>query len=580
MNQKIVTIKDFSKGCETDVNKGSFYFSQNIKFNGNHPYIISEDKLFEEDVTDLLHLRKIMGSTYFNSMPYACNMDNSGGTITGGVLRKQSSYQDSWVSPHVNTKWATVGIFGDSNVVGAAETGVLYYMSNTHIGRLPDLINYTDDWQKLKVSNDYNPMPITKFLKFICFANMNYLAIWDIGASSFDDDRLILPDGYIIKWMKPTTDYLIIGANHPVLGGIIVLWDGISTTYNSVIQLGLTKTLGCDVQNNACYIIDDEGWISILAGGSTVMNKLARIPDTEDNTINLNIYADAVKFYNGKLVFGMANSYSSVEKRSMYCGLWEYDPITNAVYFKNTVSSGACFNYVAGYGIDHIRSVMVDRSSNQDLRVAWNNYDESFVDCNRDSSRKSYSEGIFLITNWIDGGTTTRKRFMKVILNMMKELPNTSQAKVIVKYCDTENINKIIKKANGGSSDYFTLTTGDSININVGDEVQVVAGAGAGRIVNIISKELSGTNYKFTVDSSGEAFSSTSVLLISEFKVIGEPIVGNEYFESSKLLKFHCRAKKIRLKVLLFTRSGFSVQFDVGISDISTISAEDKIIKI
>lgn len=569
MNKKIVTIKDFSKGCETDVNKGSFYHSQNIKFNGNHPYIVSEDKLFKEDVANLLHLRKIMGSTYFNSMQYACNMDDSGGIITGGVLRKQST----WVNAHTNTKGATVGIFGDSNIVGGTETGALYYMSNTHIGRLPGLTNYTDDWQALKVSNNYNPMPITKFLKFICFANMNYLAIWDIGASSFDDDRLILPDGYIIKWMKTTTDYLIIGANHPVLGGIIVLWDGISTTYNSVIQLGLTKTLGCDVQNNACYIIDDEGWISFLAGGSTVMNKLARIPDTEDNTINLNIYADAVKFYNGKLVFGMANNYSSVEKRSMYCGLWEYDPITNAVYFKNTVSSGACFNYTTGYGIDNIRSVMIDRSYNQDLRVAWNNYNESFIDCNRDISRKPYSDGIFLITNWIDGGTVTRKRFMKVILNMMKELPNSSQAKVIIKYCDTENINKIIKIANGGDSNYFTLTTGNSVNINVGDEVQIVGGTGAGKIRNIISKELDGTNYKFTVDSSLglDEFSNTSVLLISEFKVVGEPIIGNTYFESSKLLKFHCRAKKIRLKVL------FSAG---GISDISTIYAEDKIIKI
>ena len=575
MNKKIVTIKDFSKGCETDVNKGSFYFSQNIKFNGNHPYIVSEDKLFKEDVTDLLHLGEIMGSTYFNSMQYACNMDDSGGTITGGVLR----YQDPWVNAHTNTKGATVGIFGDSNVIGATETGVLYYMSNTHIGRASVSgqysINYKDDWQTLKVSNNYNPMPITKFLKFICFANMNYLAIWDIGASSFDDDRLILPDGYIIKWMKTTTDYLIIGANHPVLGGIIVLWDGISTTYNSVIQLGLTKTLGCDVQNNVCYIIDDDGWISSLAGGSTVMNKLARIPDTEDNTINLNIYADAVKFYNGKLVFGMANNYSSAEKRSMYCGLWEYDPITNAVYFKNTVSSGACFNYATGYGIDNIRSVMIDKSYNQDLRVAWNNYDESFIDCNRYLSRRSYSEGIFLITNWIDGGTATRKRFMNVILNMMKELPNSSQAKVIVKYCDTENINKLVKIANGGGSNYFTLTIANSFYVNVGDEVQVVGGTGAGKIVNIISKELSGTNYKFTVDSSGTSFSNTSVLLISEFKVIGEPIIGNEYFESSKLLKFHCRAKKIRLKICLFANS-----FNVGISDISAILAEDKIIKI
>ena len=112
MNKKIVTIKDFSKGCETDVNKGSFYHSQNIKFNGNHPYIVSEDKLFKEDVTDLLHLRKIMGSTYFNNMQYACNMDDSGGPITGKVLRVQGT-PATWVPVRENSKGATVGIRGD-----------------------------------------------------------------------------------------------------------------------------------------------------------------------------------------------------------------------------------------------------------------------------------------------------------------------------------------------------------------------------------------------------------------------------------------------------------------------------------
>ena len=260
--------------------------------------------------------------------------------------------------------------------------------------------------------------------------------------------------------------------------------------------------------------------------------------------------------------------------------LWEYDPITNAVYFKNTVSSGACYNY-ASHGIDYIRSVMVDRSSNQDLRVAWNSYSKSVIDVNKTiSGREFHRDGVFLITNWIDGGTATRKRFMKVILNMTEKLRNTSQEKIIIKYCDTEDINKRLVTAVGGGSDYFTLEALGSTNINIGDEVQIVGGSGAGKIRNIISKELDGTNYKFTVDSSlgTDVFSNGSLLLISEFKVIGDPIIGNEYFESSKLLKFHCRAKKIRLKICLYTRSGS--EFNVGISDISAILAEDKIIKI
>jgi hypothetical protein len=571
MNKKITTIKEFIKGAKTQIIDGSFHHSQNIEVDDKNPYLTIARKFLAEGKGAEFEFETITGSTIFNNLLYASNFDDSGGTITGNILRAQGS-PVAWVIANANSQGATLGIFGDSNIISGTETGYLYYLSNSKIGRTTDLVNWDDDWQPLKVSNDGNIMPITKFLKYICFGNMNYLALWDVGNSSFDDDRLIFPDGYKIRWMKATTDYLMIGLNHPTKGGIIALWDGISTTYNSIIELGAVLSLGADVDSNICYIITDDGWVNYLLSGSTNLVKINRIPDTENFDSIIDISADAVKFYNGILHFGLVGT-ANLDKRCGWCGVWAFDPIRKSIYFKHTVSTKGIIN-VAGYGITKINSLMVNNITNE-LRVSWKNYNLSYIDL---LSLNACPYGSFIITTWIDGENAIRKRFMNSIINLMKILPAYSQAKIILRYSETEDLSKNLVLASSGGTNYFVLSS--SGNINVGDEVYVISGTGAGQIRNVIKKEIIGSTYKFTVDRIliGESFSATSYISVSDFKLIGI-ISGDTFTAESKLFPFSCRNKKIRLKIELNTNSGIGGQFDVGITNISTIHVQDKIIK-
>ena len=574
MKKSIDTIQDFSKGAMNKLNAGSFYHSQNIEIDDQYPYLTNGYRMFQEGTGD--NVKNIIASANFYNTVYASNAD-------GKIIRKETS---GWVLMRENSKpYGGLGLLGDSNMVSGSETGYLYYVSNNYIGR-HDGSNWVDDWQRLKTSNNGKASPTEKFLKFLCFGNGKYLAVYDLGSSSFNNERLTLPDGYVIRWIKSTTDYLIIGADHASRGGIIIIWDGISTTYNSLIDLGSTISLGADVYNNICYIITNDGWISRLEGYSGLVN-LSQIPDADDIDFNMSISHDAVKFYRGVLHFGISGNSVSLKKRYHWGGVWAYNPKTNAIFLKNILSDGGIIGIV-GRGVTFIGSIIVNSIGVKYLRVAWSNGNDYFIDVNTYSAagRRTNPYGSFIITNLIGGKTTIRKRFIQVIMNMMKELPDSSNAKIIIRYSEDEEISKkIITNVISGASNYFILSSGDANNVNIGDEVYIVGGginAGAGQIRNITKKELSGANYKFTVDrslSDDAIFKNISILSISEFKLI-EIISGNEYRKASKLLKFHNRSKQIRLKVELYSPTGTTSQSEVGISNISTVFVEDKVIKI
>lgn len=575
MNKKIATIKDFSKGPMNKLSAGSFYHSQNIEFDRRNPYIIPAHRFFQEKAFD--EFDYITGSTNYDNSSYLCN--------TNGKIFKNTA--GTWNLIHTVTPAVCNAIFGDSILDAGTETGNLYYVSNTNVGKF-DGLGWTDAWQTLKVNNGSNQATIIKFLKFICISNLEYLAVYDIGADSFNNERLKMPNGFNIKWMKATTDFLIIGANHSTLGGIIVLWDGISTTYNSVIDLGDVLSYGADVDNNICYILTDDGWISSLTGGSSNLQKLQRLPDYEDRELSSHsprlINANAIKFYNGLLYFGMTGAIKDLNKRYTYSGIYVYDPIKNVTYFKNALSGlGVIGNTESTPGA--INLIHIDTYTNL-LRVAWSGGNSAIpiVDILKDSSgsKTHYQFGAFIITNFIDGNTAGRKRFMQVITNLLTELPELSTAKVIIRYSESDKISKKIVKVLSGSTNYFLIGIANSEDIDVGDEVCITDGQGISQIRNITKKEVSGVNYKFTVDralDNSKEFDSSTYVSISDFKLI-EILSGDTFRKDSKLSKFHFRGKRIRLKIEFCSPQTSGAGDSIGLRDISSVFVEDKIIKI
>ena len=547
LSEREVKKSDFVKGISNEINVGDFWFSKDMDIDVQNPFIVPSHKLFLVNKSeDYAIIDEIYSSSIFDGKIVATNKSEEKiiykGTDNWDTLRTMTGVTNA------------LGVFGDTDKSSGTEVGKLYYASNSHAGMYAAGGSWTDNWQAFTVSNAGARVPIEKFLKYICFGNKNYLATWDIGASTWNASRLTLPLGYNITWIKAKRDYLVIGCHHDLKGSAIAIWDGNSTTYNSFISLGNIKSFGADVYNDTLYTVTSDGWISRLAE-NTYLEQISRLPDYSDSEfLAFTIYPDAIKFYQGLLLIGL-NGWSTLAKRYMFGGIWAFNPLTKSLYHKHSISSGE----VTGRTIT---SILPNDLTNTILRIVWNDGTNWRVDVmDNDGVLNVITQGAILVTEQIDGGEPAiGKRFKKFIVNFIKQLTDSASSKVIVRYNTSESYNKKVCVCVSGSTNYFVLTGSNSVDVNVGDEVTIVQGYGAGQIRNITAKEASGANWKFTVDSvltSSYEYSSATTIMIAEFFKIEPEILGSENIDAThRILRFMKRARKIQFKIEVCNPSG------------------------
>lgn len=570
--RKIWKTSRFHKGLGNLNAEGMFWWAQNLDFEMTSPYLRVAQKLLKEtDSAAVATLADIYWGTIFDSTNYAINM------LDGKIFKYN---YPSWSEVHDNANaWGGLGLFGDSQINNYTEEGFLYYASNGYAGRYVKTTDtWTDSWQSFAVSNNAELCPITKFLKFICFGNQRYVAAWDTGASSWNATRITLPLGYKIKWFAPLTDYLVICAYSNAYGAALFFWDGISSTYNRVLQLPNLSAPAGVVDKNRLYVITGDGWINLFDGSG--LTKLNRFPDMEAGDINISINPDAVKVSKGVILIGMRAHGFNMEKRWYAGGIWCFNPETRALYFKHTMSHGGITN-ISGTGVITIGSIMLSVNGDA-FRAAWykgGGSGQYIIDVNNDTgSFKPYDWNAIIVSPLFDDEPYRRKRFIQQVLNFWKPMPDSSFARYVVKYSTEEKYQKYSAYATGGGSNYFTMSFVPTAYIKVGYEVTVVAGNGAGQIRHITA--ISGN--QVTVDETlygGAQYDNTCYLLFTPFQKIGV-IKGNENVNAvNKLFRFNARAKKIQIKVEIWSPSGYTGQWDLGLSDMSTVYVPDRIIK-
>lgn len=574
--KKIWKMSRFDKGLGNLNADGMFWWSQGLDFESSPPYIRVAAKMIKEaDSASVPTLADIYWGTIFDSTNWAINM------LDGKIFKYN---YPSWSEVHDNVNaWGGLGLFGDSQIDNYTEKGFLYYASNGYAGRYQrEIDTWIDSWQSFAVSNNAELCPIMKFLKFVCFGNQRYLAVWDSGASSWNATRITLPLGYKIRWLQPLTDYLVISAHHNAFGSALFFWDGISGTYNRVLQLPQVRSLVGIVDKNRLYVITGDGWINLFDGSGLI--RLNRFPDIEldaNYASILNINPDAVKVFQGVILIGKAASGYDMSKRFFPGGIWVFNPATRALYFKHLMSHWGITN-ISGYGVTSIGSIMIDTGGNI-FRVAWykgGGSGQYIIDNSMDSgSARPYNWGAFIVTPLLDDEPYRRKRFIQSIINFWKPLVDSSLARVVVKYNTTEKYQKYSQYASGGSNTYFDLSFVPSF-YEVGDEITVLSGGGAGQIRHIASIDT--TLKRIYVDETlynGESYNSNSYILLSSFKKIAT-IKGNENKNAvNKLMRFNARSKKIQLKIEIWSTTGYTGEWDMGISDITTVYVPDRIIK-
>lgn len=571
--KKIWKMSRFDKGMGNVNADGMFWWAQNLDFESSVPAIRVASKLFKEtDSASVPALSDIYWGTIFDGTNYVINM------LDGKTFRYN---YPNWTEVHDNVNtWGGLGLFGDTQYDSFVEKGYLYYAANGWAGRYDaQAATWTDSWQSFAVSNNAELCPITKFLKFICFGNQRYVAVWDQGASSWNSTRITLPLGYKIKWFQTLTDYLVISAYHNAYGSALFFWDGYSGTYNRVLQLPSVFSPAGIVDKNNLYVITSDGWISLFDGAGLV--KLNRFPDIELGNVQLAVNPDAVKVFQGVILIGLRAHGFNMDKRYYAGGVWCFNPATRALYFKYTMSHGGITN-TTGYGVSTLGSIFLQNGGNA-FRVAWykgGGTGPYIIDVNHnDGSFRPYEWNAIIVSSLLDDEPYRRKRFIQNVLNFWKPIPNTSLARYVVKYNTTEKYQKHSAFCTGGSNNYFTVSFGIT-NFEVGDEITVIAGNGAGQVRHVLSIDTA-TN-RVNVDEglfSGANYDNTSFVLVTSFKKVGV-IKGSDYPSAvNKLLRFNARSKKIQIKVEIWSPSGSIGEWDLGITDISTIYTPDRIIK-
>lgn len=496
---------------------------------------------------------------YFNNRYYMANRNN------GKIFENTFS---SWVEVHDNVNiWGGSGMFADEDY--------LYYAGSTWIGRY-DKTTWTDSWQSLNVNTAFDPVPITKFLKFICFGNKQYMAAWDTAASSWNPNRLTLPSGYVIRWLAPLTDYLVVSAHHESQGSALFFWDGYSQTYNRVLQLTQTECLSGVVDKNVLYMVMRDGWICRFNGVG--IEKLNRFPDM-DYQDYINILAQCVKVYQGMIYIAKGSNTFETTRRHHFCGIWVFNPATNALYYKHRFSNNAVNNHTGG--VSSVQFLFVDRNT---IRVGYRDSTKYIVDINHDTGTyRPYDFGAYWVSPLVDDEPYLRKRFKQAILNFMKPMPGSSFARFEVKYNTSERWVRDMKSVSSGGSDFCILSSFPS-GMEIGDEVIVTTGGAAGQTRHIkamdtVTKRIDFDETLYYVGGSIGTMSAGDMVMITPFKKLGT-IKGNENSgKVNKMIRFNARTKKIQFKVEIWSNSGSGGEWDMGLKDFSAIFVPDRIIK-
>lgn len=587
----------FDKGLGNLNGEGMFWWSQNLDLEKTPPYLRVAQKLFKKtdgvlnpDLNSLPVDGALFGKYFGGTQVYQWMLTQGWGTPCR-IFRYE---YPNWVLQHTyyfgGRAYSMLGdsIFNTPTI--GTEQGNLYYTVGNTLARYRAVDNvWEDNFQSLGsgVLFSQGNVPIVKFLKYIVCAFNNMVLTWDtvnlVWAGNPNPPKLTLPQNFDIRWFAVLTDWLVICAYDLTSNGsALFFWDGISGTYNRVLRLPGVPCPAGVVDKNRLYIITGDGWINYFDGSGLV--KLNRFPDIEPGDVSFFVNQNAVKVHNGVILIGVRAHGFNMEKRYYVGGIWVFNPITNALYFRNTLSHGGTTN-ISGTGVIQVGCVMLSLNGDE-FSVGWDKgggSDRYLIDINnQDGSYRPYNWNATVVSPIFDDEPYRRKRFIQEVLNFWKPLIDTSFARYVVKYNTTEKYQKYAAFASGGSSTYFTVSFGIS-NFEVGDEVTVVAGSGAGQIRHVASIDT--TLNRVYVDEtlytseSGSSYDNTSYILVTPFKKAGV-IKGNDNKGAvNKLLRFNARSKKIQIKVEIWSPSGFIGEWDSGIRDMSTIYVPDRTIK-
>lgn len=458
---------------------------------------------------------------------------------TGQSFFKESS----GVWSHVNTCSLT-NTKAHLGMLAEPHQGNLHWCSNQAVGMF-DGTQWLSSWNS-GLADTYHYMLAVR--KYVLVSNGRYVAGWsDAGGETWDTSLLDLQPGYKSKRLRMkkaagVRQVLIQGqydADRTKDG--IFIWDLSATT--SLDFIPVPWMYDHFVENNVHYVIHgNKLTLSEVVG--TQLRELNSILDTPriETAAQTDFDVSFLEKFSDLILINVKGvRATAVTGDNFYPGLWAYNIKNNALFYWMPPSTGNLWTVnIEDVHINQEGLVWVASSSSDDAGAKY------YVD---KLTLVSGGSGIFremLITPLLKAGSIGSKIWKKVKVAHNKLL---TTAKVLFKYRDFSRDLITSQQVLGAvTASTFTLATAVA-TAEVGDEVTVIGGTGAGQVRHIITKD--STSKIFTIDADWDTNPDTnSWIEIASWKKMSEKsAVVNKEFDG-KILDFSQRGIANQIKLI------------------------------
>lgn len=376
-------------------------------------------------------------------------------------------------------------------------------------------------------------------------------------------------DGHI-SWMAAGSNRIWIGwTSNDGTRGSIFDWDGVSLVASREYKIEAQGSCTCVIKNDIPYVLDIEG--RLLAFNGSNFQEVARLPIANTSTPIISGVANTsqkLAHFNGsllvndKLLFliNPIQAYQEPYLENCLPGIWEYTEETG-LYHKYSVSTSTLadspeFDYgqqsliFAGALFDATisKTGTVFPSSRQGSVLfgarAYRTTISSPVLLGVDNTLDDIKKSAYITTSWLESSQV--EDVWKSIVVKYNKLLNTTD-KIKVKYRTIKRDASYIS-VNWTSSTTFTTSSADMANYEIGNEVELALGAGAGKVVNISNISYSNPTYTVTVDEATQATGSLNVRLQKWYKL---PEITNTLQFANLPLPQYNKDTKIQFKIIM-----------------------------
>ena len=437
---------------------------------------------------------------------------------------------------------------------GCIWNNAMYVAKTSRISKLSGS-TWTQDWSSADFANTGSsfPHPIEPNVKNtdILVGDGNLLKKCD--SSGTITTAVTFPSNYVINWIRRGTNVNYIGLNEAYGGrGAVGIWDGLSTTLeaNSIIPINATTALS--------GVTDDDGIFHILLSDGRLMkfngsgfSYEAELPPFRDYllrkdwggslTVQNRVLNRGMCMIRGKIHVAVTAQPNGLRASNFSDGIWVYDRDNKAFYHKYSPSNA---NTVTDFG--QCETTVV--SGLCPVFEGGGENDSNYVDPTASTG------GFILFASRVSGATqvtsyrnllsaTTGENRGQFTLNKIEspnildsnigiwckyEGLNTSTDKIVFKYrTKYRDAISILSTGITWSSDtVFTSTSSNMSTVEVGDEVTILSGNGAGSTAHISTISYSAPTYTVTLDEAITGVSATNNgnILIENFKKISTTI--------------------------------------------------------